>query len=341
MDCHRPAHLQKDERSGDGMESERTVPSSTVGAAPLAVQSGDGDGPDVLVASSKISLRLWRLYAYFWLVCLAFPILALMKAPPAHIQLLLALAGLLIFLSCYFWAMWPHLLNRVGRARPELWTSLLLVAMLTALVLGLSLAYGGAFLWLFVGVSAIAGIILPARRAFEITVALTLLALDLGVVIGGGVAQTDWLQLIPLVLLVRTLGVDMIGLALLADALRDLHAARRELARMAVMGERLRMARDLHDLLGHNLSLIVLKSELARRLIVQEPARAADEIQAVEHVARQILREVREAVANEREPTLRSQLDGARQLLEAMVPSRLMIIMGSKSYLTNLFRCPT
>jgi len=139
----------------------------------------------------------------------------------------------------------------------------------------------------------------------------------IGVGTSGGVARTDWLHLIPLVLLVRGLGVDMIGLALLADALRDLHAARRELARMAVMEERLRLARDLHDLLGHNLSLITLKSELAARLVVQDPARAADEIQAVEHVARQTLREVREAVAGYRQPTLRSELDGARQLLEA------------------------
>jgi two-component system sensor histidine kinase DesK len=134
---------------------------------------------------------------------------------------------------------------------------------------------------------------------------------------GGGIARTDWLHLIPLVLLVRGLGVDMIGLALLADALRDLHAARRELARMAVIEERLRLARDLHDLLGHNLSMIALKSELAERLLVQEPARAAHEMAQVQRVARQTLREVREAVAGYRQPTLRTELDGAHQLLEA------------------------
>jgi two-component system sensor histidine kinase DesK len=65
-----------------------------------------------------------------------------------------------------------------------------------------------------------------------------------------------------------------------------LHAARGELARRAVTEERLRLARDLHDLLGHTLSLITLKSELARRLIEKEPAHAAQEIQEVERVAR-------------------------------------------------------
>jgi two-component system sensor histidine kinase DesK len=77
------------------------------------------------------------------------------------------------------------------------------------------------------------------------------------------------------------------------------------------------MARDLHDLLGHTLSLFTLKSELAGRLITTAPARAAEEIQEVERVARQTLREVREAVAGYRQPALHSELDGAQQLLEA------------------------
>jgi two-component system sensor histidine kinase DesK len=75
-------------------------------------------------------------------------------------------------------------------------------------------------------------------------------------------------------------------------------------------------ARDLHDLLGHTLSLITLKSELAGRLVEKEPARAAQEIHEVERVARQALREVREAVVGYRQPTLHSELDAARQMLE-------------------------
>jgi two-component system sensor histidine kinase DesK len=147
--------------------------------------------------------------------------------------------------------------------------------------------------------------------------ALTLLTLGLGVGISGGIARTDWLRILPLVLLVRGLGLDMAGVARLAVALRELHAARSELARQAVIEERLRLARDLHDLLGHSLSLITLKSELAGRLIEKEPARALREVHEVERVARQALREVREAVAGYRQPTLRGELDGARQMLEA------------------------
>jgi two-component system, NarL family, sensor histidine kinase DesK len=118
-------------------------------------------------------------------------------------------------------------------------------------------------------------------------------------------------------LLVRGLGLDLAGLTRLASALREVHAARGELARMAVVEERLRMARDLHDLLGHTLGMITLKSELAARLVNQDPARAALEMREVEQTARQTLREVRVAVAGYRQPTLQGELEGARQLLEA------------------------
>jgi two-component system sensor histidine kinase DesK len=109
----------------------------------------------------------------------------------------------------------------------------------------------------------------------------------------------------------------MIGIARLSSALGEVHAARAELARIAVTEERLRLARDLHDLLGHTLSLIILKSELAGRLVEQEPSQAAQEIHEIEQVARQTLREVRVAVAGYHQPRLATELDGARQLLEA------------------------
>src|SRR5215208_4307173 len=109
----------------------------------------------------------------------------------------------------------------------------------------------------------------------------------------------------------------MAGLTRLASALREVHAARDELARMAVVEERLRMARDLHDLLGHTLAMITLKSELAQRLVSQDPARAALEMREVEQAARQTLREVRVVVAGPQQPTLQGELEGARQLLEA------------------------
>src|SRR6266853_1230378 len=171
--------------------------------------------------------------------------------------------------------------------------------------------------WLFFGVSAIAGVLLPMRSAFAAIVLFTFLPLFITVGMNGGIAGVDWWWLIALMLLVRGLGLDMIGITRMGSAIRELHTARRELARLAVIEERLRLSRDLHDLLGQTLSMITLKSELARHLITEEPERCAQELSEIERVARQTLREAREAVAGYRQPTLPSELDGARQLLEA------------------------
>ncbi len=110
-------------------------------------------------------------------------------------------------------------------------------------------------------------------------------------------------------------GVATIAARLLLEANRQLSLAREQVARLAVSEERLRFARDLHDLLGHSLSVIALKSELARRLIKPAPGLAAHEVSDIEKVARQALREVREAVAGYRQPTLAAEIAGAREAM--------------------------
>jgi two-component system sensor histidine kinase DesK len=97
----------------------------------------------------------------------------------------------------------------------------------------------------------------------------------------------------------------------------DLHAAREELARLAVEEERARFARDLHDLLGHTLSLIVVKLELTNRLLPQADSAAAAELRETEKLARDALRDVREVAGGYRQPTLASELAGAGVALEA------------------------
>jgi two-component system sensor histidine kinase DesK len=102
-----------------------------------------------------------------------------------------------------------------------------------------------------------------------------------------------------------------------ADLVSVLRRTRADLARAAVAEERLRIARDLHDLLGHSLSLITLKAELAGRVIDTDPDRAAREIAELESVARQSLSDVRSAVAGYRQPDLAGELASARQLLDS------------------------
>jgi two-component system sensor histidine kinase DesK len=93
--------------------------------------------------------------------------------------------------------------------------------------------------------------------------------------------------------------------------------AHEEAERLAAVAERERIARDLHDLLGHTLSVIVLKSELAAKLADRDPARAAAEIREVEQISRQALAEVRRAVHGYRGERLETELASGRRALEA------------------------
>lgn len=101
------------------------------------------------------------------------------------------------------------------------------------------------------------------------------------------------------------------------EARRELRLAQVENERLAADAERERIARDLHDLLGHTLSVIVLKSELASRLTERDPARAAAEIREVERISREALSEVRAAVRGYRGSGLAAELARARVALDA------------------------
>jgi two-component system sensor histidine kinase DesK len=98
---------------------------------------------------------------------------------------------------------------------------------------------------------------------------------------------------------------------------RALRTSQEEVRRLAAVAERERIGRDLHDLLGHTLSLIALKSELAGRLLERDRTAAAREIAELESVARQALKEVRLAIAGMHGAVLDSELDAARRLLES------------------------
>ncbi len=98
----------------------------------------------------------------------------------------------------------------------------------------------------------------------------------------------------------------------------NIFSARQAMAseRLAKMEERERIARDLHDILGHTLSLIVLKSELAGKLLDLDPVRARAEIGDVERVSRAALADVRQAISGYRAENLRDAFDRARSTLE-------------------------
>ncbi|POM22676.1 Sensor histidine kinase DesK [Actinomadura rubteroloni] len=125
----------------------------------------------------------------------------------------------------------------------------------------------------------------------------------------GGVAAAAWTTLTAG--LVTTI---VVRLFLVITLLRD---AREELASAAVERERLRFSRDLHDLLGHTLSLMVVQAQAVRRIAERDPALAARQAADIETVGRDALGEVRQAVAGYRGRGLAAELDAARSALAA------------------------
>lgn len=148
------------------------------------------------------------------------------------------------------------------------------------------------------------------------------------------------------------IGFLMFSFGRLIRANSALRRAQEELAVSRVDEERLRFARDLHDLLGHDLSVISLKAQLARRLMERDPDASQREMRDVEDVARTALTQVREAVSGYRQPALASELAGARTALDAagiactvehadvsLPPSREAVLAwGVREATTNVIR---
>jgi two-component system, NarL family, sensor histidine kinase DesK len=165
---------------------------------------------------------------------------------------------------------------------------------------------------LFYYVIALGGIRLPRPWNIVSLLATTALA---GAASGlGGAAEG---AVGGLVLSLLGIGAAMIAMGEIIRANRELIDARAEVARLAVADERVRFARDLHDLLGHSLSVIALKAQLAGRRLPHDPEAATEEVADIEKVTREALREVREAVSGYRRPVLDAELAGARTALDA------------------------
>jgi two-component system sensor histidine kinase DesK len=132
-----------------------------------------------------------------------------------------------------------------------------------------------------------------------------------------GPFHIDWPNTLIAIFLVIVIGGGNIYFAEQKRADCKLRAALEENVALAAVAERERIARDLHDVLGHTLSVIVLKAELAGRLIPLDPTRAASEISDVEKTARTALAEIREAIGGYRSRGLAAEIEAARLTLEA------------------------
>ncbi|OKI36069.1 histidine kinase [Streptomyces sp. TSRI0281] len=216
--------------------------------------------------------------------------------------------GLLTFNSLYVSVVFRGFNERTRESA----TSYRLLAAMAAITFALAIGYGGSWLLFFPLLSLACGTILRGRR----------LAVGLITLSGAAVVVSVWRgdhASEPWTIGYGTFlsGAVTAALLTLSETVMELRATRQELARGAVERERLRFSRDLHDLLGHTMSVIVVKSEAARRLAPHDLDAALSQVADIESVGRQALTEIREAVTGYREGSLATELDRARSALTA------------------------
>jgi two-component system sensor histidine kinase DesK len=282
----------------------------------------------------------------FSMAWLLWPILDLATSGAPAWRMAAAYAGLVGWLAVYF--VWV-LANPGGREEDDRRTLLWLVVLLVGAA---ALTAGDRVSWcvLFVYSSAAGGIGLTNDRWAARWILLCTAVC--GVVLGAVRNPDDGGTAVSIGATTLAIGFLMFSFGRLIRSNAALREAQAELADRAVDEERLRFARDLHDLLGHDLSVITLKAQLARRLMQRDPQTAERELADVEAVSRTALREVREAVSGYRQPALASELAGARTALDAagiactvehaevaLPPSREAVLAwGVREATTNVIR---
>jgi two-component system, NarL family, sensor histidine kinase DesK len=261
---------------------------------------------------SPSELRRRRLVGLAWAAVWSFPVLSLAdEIVRATDRPWLAAPLFAAYLGLYLYLIMDGFGSRLDF--PKVRTQLLLA---TFAVLGVVLALvymrvnggGSLVLMLYVGVAGVS--VYPPPVAYFWAIGSVLVLGGIGLYQGERLGEVGSLVLSALLAAALALVVrNMIRL------IRELDRTRNELARAAVEQERVRFARDLHDLLGHTLSLIVVKAEVARRLAERDPAAAAREAAEIEQIGRQALAEVREAVTGYRARAFAEELDNARSAL--------------------------
>jgi two-component system sensor histidine kinase DesK len=201
-----------------------------------------------------------------------------------------------------------------SRARSDRQVLALIAAMVVLAVAG-SLVNSGAAVFVIYG-AALAARLEPVRRAVLVIVGLVG-AVVLMFVISPVPFPYRLATFAPALIFTVVIGAASLVEAERGRAHRRLLLADEEIERLAALAERARIARDLHDLLGHTLSVIVVKAELAGKLLALDAQRAVPEVADIERIAREALTQVRTAVTGYRTSGLEAELTGARRALGA------------------------
>jgi two-component system sensor histidine kinase DesK len=236
---------------------------------------------------------------YLWLVYLPFQIAGAYAGHASASDWAIVLGPMALFLILYFRSYWV-----CGR---ELWFYAAGIVALGAIFTPFNPLASMYFIYGSGKVTRLAG----PRRAWPVLGIYTIAVLAYGLLLHG-----PWYSYVYAVVFSGIVGAIVIREDERERANADLRLARDEIRRLAAVAERERIARDLHDVLGHTLSVIVLKSELASRLTEIDPARSALEIADVERIARESLSELRESIAGYRAVGLAAEVERAKSVLE-------------------------
>jgi len=240
----------------------------------------------------------WTPYA--WLVYLLFFFAPLVAGHPTTSQVVWSLVAVAVFLPLYFAAF-----RTSGRR-------LLIIAWVVHAIGALIIPINPSGVCFFIYAAAFVPFGTRPRAAV-IWLALMLLSIAVQAFLHG-LTDWTWLPVVAVAGVVGATNIHFVEMRRKDSRLRVAQAAVEEMARIA---ERERIGRDLHDLLGHTLSVIVLKSEVASRLADRDPQRAVAEIRDVERISREALSEVRKAVRGYRSEGLLDEIANAERVLVA------------------------
>jgi two-component system sensor histidine kinase DesK len=255
----------------------------------------------------------WRwLFSGVWLIYLIQPVIDLFHHGGA-----LWIAGGLVIVVAFCLIYLPLLMYHEDR--PELAKAgLVTIAALAALA---CVIYGSAWTPLWIYVSAAGGMVLVWVAGRQVAF-LGVLVITACYLVCCWISHFGLGNTLAVLLPVLLIGAAMVGFRLQISMMHELAQARGTVARLAANEERLRLARDMHDLTGQSLSMITLKSELAAKRLAKLPSSAErdavlTELGDIGRVSRQTLHDIREAVSGYRRPTLAIEVITARNALEA------------------------
>ena len=259
---------------------------------------------ETLSANDDTRGRWWRFGAS--LLWMAFPLGALFASDPSAGRIAIVVAGFAAFSVCYGNALIGPWQQR-GWQRSAAW-----IAAGTGVAVAMTSLDRPDWGVLFIFLAVASGVRLPEPVSFAALGVTS--AIGAGAMLAGG---SDGYGAFSIAASAAGVGFLFVLIRRLSVANATLREAQDDLAQAAVDQERLRFARDLHDLLGHSLSVIALKAQLAARLLETDARGAATQIAELESVTRDALDQVRAAVSGYARPTVAGELAGARTALQA------------------------